>query len=116
MFWKISSLTLPNQKTISVREPIKARKETTTQVVKCQTIVSGHEDKQKFLKALKNRQDLFQEEGILNLILDAIDKMNVITGQGLLSALAGEVAGQQWDEVSGYLYQLLGKDENLKDI
>ena len=76
--------------------------------------VSGHEDKQKFLKALKNRQDLFQEEGILNLILDAIDKMNVITGQGLLSALAGEVAGQQWDEVSGYLYQLLGKDEILK--
>ena len=49
----------------------------------------SHEDNQKFLKALKNRQDLFQEEGILNLVLDAIDKMNVITGQGILSALAG---------------------------
>ena len=61
------------------------------------------------MKALKNRQDLFQEEGILNLVLDAIDKMNVITGQGILSALAGEEAGQQWDDVSGYLYQLLGK-------
>ena len=36
----------------------------------------GHEEKQKFLKALRNRQDLFQEEGILNLILDCIDKMN----------------------------------------
>ena len=114
MFWKISSLTLPNQKTTSVREALKAVKETISQPLL--NNVSGHEDKQKFLKALKNRQDLFQEEGILNLILDAIDKMNVITGQGLLSALAGEVAGQQWDEVSGYLYQLLGKDENLKDI
>ena len=33
------------------------------------------------MKALRNRQDLFQEEGILNLILDMIDKMNVITSQ-----------------------------------
>ena len=41
----------------------------------------GHEEKQKFLRALRNRQDLFQEEGILNLILDCIDKMNVITSQ-----------------------------------
>ncbi len=71
-------------------------------------ILQGHEEKQKFLKALRNRQDLFQEEGILNLILDAIDKMNVITSQGLLSALAGEEAGQQWNDVSGYLFQLLG--------
>ncbi len=28
-----------------------------------------HEEKQNKLKALRNRQDLFQEEGILNLIL-----------------------------------------------
>ena len=68
----------------------------------------GHEEKQKFLKALRNRQDLFQEEGILSLILDAIDKMNVIASQGLLSALAGEETGQQWNDVSGYLFQLLG--------
>ena len=70
---------------------------------------TDNEEKQKFLKALRNRQDLFQEEGILNLILDAIDKMNVITSQGLLSALAGEEAGQQWNDVSGYLFQLLGE-------
>lgn len=69
----------------------------------------GHEDRQKYLKALRNRQDLFQEEGILSIILDAIDKMNIISSQGLLSALAGEETGQQWNEVSGYLFQLLGK-------
>ena len=43
----------------------------------------SHEERQKFLKALRNRQDLFQEEGILNLILNMIDKMNVINSQVL---------------------------------
>ena len=67
----------------------------------------SHEDRQKFLKALRNRQDLFQEEGILNLILDMIDKMNVITSQGLLSSFAGEEAGDQWESISASLFQLL---------
>ena len=71
-------------------------------------LIPGHEERQKYFKALRNRQDLFQEEGILNLILDAIDKMNVITGQGILSSLAGEESGQQWNDVSAYLFQLLG--------
>ena len=63
----------------------------------------SHEDRQKFLKALRNRQDLFQEEGILNLILDMIDKMNVITSQGLLSSFAGEEAHVH---VPGWLHVL----------
>lgn len=67
----------------------------------------SHEERQKFLKALRNRQDLFQEEGILNLILDMIDKMNVITSQGLLSSFAGEEAGDQWETISAALFQLL---------
>lgn len=60
------------------------------------------------MRALRNRQDLFQEEGILNLILDAIDKITTITGQGFMVALAGDAAGQSWDCISAYLYQLLG--------
>nr|CAI5848298.1 unnamed protein product [Callosobruchus analis] len=63
-----------------------------------------HEEKQNRLRALRNRQDLFQEEGILNLILEAIDKINVITSQGFLAALAGD---QNWEAIGGYLYQLL---------
>ncbi|XP_064490365.1 ryanodine receptor-like isoform X2 [Ornithodoros turicata] len=63
-----------------------------------------HEEKQNKLKALRNRQDLFQEEGILNLILETIDKINVITTSGFLTS---EDAGQNWDTISGYLYQLL---------
>lgn len=66
-----------------------------------------HEEKQNKLKALRNRQDLFQEEGILNLILEAIDKINVISTQGLLVALIGEESSSNWDDISSYLYQLL---------
>ncbi|XP_058809913.1 ryanodine receptor [Phymastichus coffea] len=66
-----------------------------------------HEEKQNRFRALRNRQDLFQEEGILNLILEAIDKINVITSQGFLVALSGDESGQAWDQISGYLYQLL---------
>ncbi|XP_057319088.1 ryanodine receptor isoform X9 [Microplitis mediator] len=66
-----------------------------------------HEEKQNRFRALRNRQDLFQEEGILNLILEAIDKINVITSQGFLVALFGDESGQAWDQISGYLYQLL---------
>ncbi|KPJ17609.1 Ryanodine receptor 44F [Papilio machaon] len=67
-----------------------------------------HEEKQNKLRALRNRQDLFQEEGILNLILEAIDKINVITSQGFLAGfLAGDESGQSWDMISGYLYQLI---------
>ncbi|XP_069170443.1 ryanodine receptor [Procambarus clarkii] len=68
---------------------------------------SEHNERQVSLRALRNRQDLFQEEGILNLILDAIDKITIITQQGYLVALAGEEAGLDWDIISGYLYQLL---------
>ncbi|XP_014216363.1 ryanodine receptor-like [Copidosoma floridanum] len=66
-----------------------------------------HEERQNRFRALRNRQDLFQEEGILNLILEAIDKINVITSQGFLVALLGDESCQAWDQISGYLYQLL---------
>lgn len=60
------------------------------------------------MRALRNRQDLFQEEGVLNLILEAIDKINVITSQGFLAGfMVGEESGQNWELISGYLYQLL---------
>lgn len=75
---------------------------------RCSPWTADHEEKQNKLRALRNRQDLFQEEGILNLILDAIDKITVITAQGYMAALAGEGGGQNWDIISGHLYQLLG--------
>lgn len=35
------------------------------------------------------------------MILDAIDKITVITAQGFMVALAGEEAGLDWDIISG---------------
>lgn len=67
-----------------------------------------HEEKQNRFRALRNRQDLFQEEGVLNLILEAIDKINIITSAGFLASfLVSDDNGQSWDLISGYLYQLL---------
>ncbi|XP_037033206.1 ryanodine receptor isoform X4 [Bradysia coprophila] len=67
-----------------------------------------HEEKQNRFRALRNRQDLFQEEGVLNLILEGIDKINVITSQGFLAGfLVNEETATNWELISGYLYQLL---------
>jgi len=38
---------------------------------------------------------------VLNLILEAIDKINIITSQGFLASfLAGDETGQSWDLIS----------------
>lgn len=68
---------------------------------------SDHEEKQLHLKALRNRQDLFQEEGILNLILETIDQINAITTAGLVFQLIGTETSETWASISSYLYQLL---------
>ncbi len=67
-----------------------------------------HEERQNRFRALRNRQDLFQEEGILNLTLEAIDNINTITERGYLVTLASD-ASQNFEVITGYLYQLLGK-------
>lgn len=68
---------------------------------------ADHEEKQLHLKALRNRQDLFQEEGILNLILETIDQINAITTAGLVFQLLGTETSESWATISSYLYQLL---------
>lgn len=67
----------------------------------------NHEERQLHLKALRNRQDLFQEEGILNLILETIDQINTITTAGLVFQLLGTETSETWTSISSYLYQLL---------
>ncbi|XP_050406916.2 ryanodine receptor [Patella vulgata] len=66
-----------------------------------------HEEKQNKLRALRNRQDLFQEEGMIALILETIDKFSQYKGQRQFSQYAGEDAGESWDSISSYLYLLL---------
>ncbi|XP_070180339.1 ryanodine receptor-like isoform X4 [Littorina saxatilis] len=66
-----------------------------------------HEEKQNYLKALRNRQDLFQEEGMIALILETIDKFSQYKSRRQFAHYAGEDAAGKWDDISSYLYLLL---------
>ncbi|XP_073497742.1 ryanodine receptor 1 isoform X6 [Phyllobates terribilis] len=66
-----------------------------------------HEEKQTKLRSLKNRQNLFQEEGIISLVLDCIDRLNVYSTAAHFAEFAGEEAGEAWKEIVNLLYELL---------
>ncbi|XP_072031407.1 LOW QUALITY PROTEIN: ryanodine receptor 2-like [Amphiura filiformis] len=68
---------------------------------------SAHEEKQKKLKALRNRQDLFHEEGMVKLVLATIDKLSVYKSGRDFAAIAGDEAGQAWEDTLNHLYILL---------
>lgn len=51
---------------------------------------SDFEAKQNRLRALRSRQDLFQEEGVLNMILDTIDKFSQMEALPDFAGLIGE--------------------------
>lgn len=100
---------MPNQKKTWVKTINSYRNYKHSNEINKYVCIKEHEEKQNRFRALRNRQDLFQEEGILNLILEAIDKVNIITSQGFMVSLAGDESGQSWEIISGYLYQLLGE-------
>ncbi|KAG9346042.1 hypothetical protein JZ751_007858 [Albula glossodonta] len=66
-----------------------------------------HEDKQNRLRALKNRQNLFQEEGMINLVLECIDRLHVYSSAAHFSDVAGKEAGEAWKSILNSLYELL---------
>ncbi|XP_075692371.1 ryanodine receptor 1 isoform X1 [Rhinoderma darwinii] len=66
-----------------------------------------HEEKQTKLRSLKNRQNLFQEEGIISLVLDCIDRLNVYSTAAHFAEFAGEEAAESWKEIVNLLYELL---------
>ncbi|CAB3399073.1 unnamed protein product [Caenorhabditis bovis] len=65
------------------------------------------EDKQNHLRALRSRQDLFQEEGVLNMILDTIDKFSQMESLPDFAGLIGEETHDKWEQISTYLYLLV---------
>ncbi|CAI4225083.1 unnamed protein product [Auanema sp. JU1783] len=65
------------------------------------------EDKQNCLRALRSRQDLFQEEGVLNMILDTIDKFSQMESLPDFAGLIGEETHIMWEEIATYLYLLV---------
>uniref|UniRef100_A0A4W3JLJ5 Ryanodine receptor 2 n=1 Tax=Callorhinchus milii TaxID=7868 RepID=A0A4W3JLJ5_CALMI len=66
-----------------------------------------HEDKQNRLRALKNRQNLFQEEGMINLVIECIDHLNVYSSAAHFTDVAGKEAGESWRSILNSLYELL---------
>ncbi|XP_029091765.1 ryanodine receptor 1 [Monodon monoceros] len=66
-----------------------------------------HEEKQGKLRSLRNRQSLFQEEGMLSLVLNCIDRLNVYTTAAHFAEFAGEEAAESWKEIVNLLYEIL---------
>uniref|UniRef100_A0A670J4K8 Ryanodine receptor 1 n=1 Tax=Podarcis muralis TaxID=64176 RepID=A0A670J4K8_PODMU len=66
-----------------------------------------HEEKQTKLRSLKNRQNLFQEEGMITLVLNCIDRLNVYSTAAHFAEYAGEDAAESWKEIVNLLYELL---------
>ncbi|KAH9279284.1 Ryanodine receptor [Echinococcus granulosus] len=67
-----------------------------------------HEARQSKLAALANRQDLFQEEGMISLVLETIDKFTGTFRSRRDFALAvGEERGSRFSDLGNYLYLLL---------
>ncbi|XP_028858049.1 ryanodine receptor 3 isoform X2 [Denticeps clupeoides] len=66
-----------------------------------------HEEKQRQLRSLIKRQDLFKEEGMLTLVSICIDRLNVYNSAADFEEHAGEEAGEAWKEILNLLYELL---------
>ncbi|XP_077975839.1 ryanodine receptor 2-like isoform X3 [Styela clava] len=65
-----------------------------------------HAEKQFKAQELKNRQDLFQEEGMISLVLRIIDKLSSISDTNAM-ATVGEDLAENWEIILNSLYELL---------
>uniref|UniRef100_A0A8C8D3B2 Ryanodine receptor 3 n=1 Tax=Oncorhynchus tshawytscha TaxID=74940 RepID=A0A8C8D3B2_ONCTS len=66
-----------------------------------------HEEKQIMLRSLKNRQNLFKQEGMLTLVSCCIDRLNVYNSAAHFGECAGAEAGASWKDILNLLYELL---------
>ncbi|KAM8915511.1 ryanodine receptor 3 isoform 6-T6 [Spinachia spinachia] len=66
-----------------------------------------HEERQIKLRSLKNRQNLFKQEGMLTLVSNCIDRLNVYNSAAHFGECAGAEAGIAWKDILNLLYELL---------
>ncbi|XP_030575089.1 ryanodine receptor 3 [Archocentrus centrarchus] len=66
-----------------------------------------HEERQIKLRSLKNRQNLFKQEGMLTLVSNCIDRLNVYNSSAHFGECAGSEAGATWKDILNLLYELL---------
>ncbi|XP_074531886.1 ryanodine receptor 2 [Halichoeres trimaculatus] len=68
----------------------------------------NHEAKQNNLAALRNRQNMFQEEGVIDLVLDCIDRLHQYSNASHFAETAQIDAGDDWEMILSRFYELLG--------
>ncbi|XP_045927387.1 ryanodine receptor 2 [Micropterus dolomieu] len=66
-----------------------------------------HEDKQKNMMALNNRQNMFQEEGVIDLVLDCIDHLHQCISASHFAEAAHSDTGEEWETIINRFYDLL---------
>ncbi|XP_078017038.1 ryanodine receptor 2 [Epinephelus lanceolatus] len=67
----------------------------------------GHEAKQNNMTALKNRQNMFQEEGVIDLVLDCIDRLHQYSSGSHFAEAAQSDTGEEWETILNRFYELL---------
>nr|XP_046257248.1 ryanodine receptor 2 isoform X2 [Scatophagus argus] len=65
------------------------------------------ETKQSSLTALKNRQNMFQEEGVTDLVLDCIDRLHHYGSASHFAEAAQSDTGEEWELLITRFYELL---------
>uniref|UniRef100_A0A3Q3DJS7 Ryanodine receptor 2b (cardiac) n=1 Tax=Hippocampus comes TaxID=109280 RepID=A0A3Q3DJS7_HIPCM len=67
----------------------------------------SHEAPQNSRTALTNRQNMFQEEGVIELVLECIDHLHQYSHASHLPEATPNDAGENWEVILGHLYELL---------
>ncbi|KAM9726666.1 ryanodine receptor 2-like [Menidia menidia] len=65
------------------------------------------EAKQKNTAALRKRQNMFQEEGVIDFVLDCIDHLQQYSSASHFAEAAQSDAGEGWDAILNRFYELL---------
>ncbi|KAM3863107.1 ryanodine receptor 2-like [Diretmus argenteus] len=66
----------------------------------------SHETQQNSMRALKNKQNLFQEEGVISLVLDCIDRLHLYSSASHFAEAVSET-GEDWESILNSFYELL---------
>uniref|UniRef100_A0A673CUD6 Ryanodine receptor 2b (cardiac) n=1 Tax=Sphaeramia orbicularis TaxID=375764 RepID=A0A673CUD6_9TELE len=67
----------------------------------------GHEAKQNSLTALKNRQNMFKEEGVIDLVVECIDRLHQHSDASHITEAPQTETGEGWQTILRSFYELL---------
>ncbi|XP_041645474.1 ryanodine receptor 2 [Cheilinus undulatus] len=66
-----------------------------------------HEARQNKMTTLKNRQNMFQEEGVIDLVLDCIDHLHQYSSASHFAEAVQVDSGEEWETILNSFYELL---------